>query len=356
MPREIGSDFWEYPTPEIKVHNLPDWLKWGNYNRLCVSGRTALDHIIMDIKATQEFRVIYMPSYCCHTMIEPFESNGVKVLFYDVLVNEKGGLHFDIDYSTECDAVFVLNYFGFISSGTKVIIDHFKKDSTKIIIEDSTHTLLCSKPFNPKSDYVFSSLRKWFAVPGAAVVSKKAEFTIMKPSDIHSLYIQMKIEGMNLKKEYFNSDYVTKESFLRIFNDAELLLENDYKNYAIDDISFSVIEQTEREIIKSKRISNASFLLSALKNQSNFRPLFHEVIKTDCPLFVPIVVESSWRARFKQYLINKDIFCPVHWPKSDLHHLNKRSESIYDTELSIVCDQRYEIEDMERIITAIKNF
>lgn len=166
----------------------------------------------------------------------------------------------------------------------------------------------------------------------------------------------MKIKGMNLKKEYFNSDNVTKDSFLKIFSDAELLLENDYKNYSIDNISFSVIEQTEREIIKSKRISNASQLLSALNNQSKFRLLFHEVAKTDCPLFVPLVVESSWRARLKHYLISKEIFCPVHWPKSDLHHLTNRSESIYDTELSIVCDQRYEIEDMERIITAIKNF
>ncbi len=357
MLTEIGSEFWEYPAPEITVHNLPSWLKWGDFNRLFVSGRTALDHIIMDIKATQEFRIIYMPSYCCHTMIEPFESNGVKVLFYDVLVDEESGLHFDIDYNTECDGVFVINYFGFMSAGTKQILDHFKKHTTKIIIEDATHSLLCSNPYNPDSDYVFSSLRKWFALPGAAVVFKrKLEFTIKEPAHIHSQYIQMKIEGMNLKKEYFNTNYSTKESFLRIFHDAELLLDKDYKNYTIDDLSFSIIEQTDREKIKSKRISNATCLLSALNKHSKFKPLFNEVSKKDCPLFVPLIVESAWRTRLKEYLINKKIFCPVHWPKSDLHHLSDRSEFIYDTELSIVCDQRYEIEDMERIITAIKNF
>jgi hypothetical protein len=357
MFREIGSEFWEYPAPENKVHNLPDWLKWGSSNRLFVSGRTALDHIIMDIKAIQPFRAVYMPSYCCRTMIEPFESNRVNVLFYNVLASEKGGLFFDIDYTAECDAVFVMNYFGFISPDTSVIIENFKNHHNKLIIEDATHSLFCSKPFNSDSDYVFSSLRKWFAVPGAALVSKtKAEFVIGKPMLIHNEYIKMKIDGMNLKKAYFNSENVKKDSFLKIFNDAELMLEHDYKNYAIDNTSFSIIERTKRKKIHLKRISNARLLLNALKNQSKFRLLFNDVAQTDCPLFVPLVVESAWRERFKHYLIGMEIFCPVHWPKSDLHHLTKNSKSIYDTELSLVCDQRYGQEDMERIITAIKNF
>lgn len=356
MYLEIGSEFWEFNSCISSVHKIPDWLNWGQENRLFVTGRTALDHIICDIKARHKFEIVYMPSYCCQTMIDPFISNGIKVLFYDVCVNEEEGFCYNIDYDLNCDAVLVMNYFGFLSSDTGVIIEKFKNKKRVTIIEDATQSLFCEKAYNSNSDYVFSSFRKWFATPGGSIASKiNSEFIINEPKKNHSSFLNMRIEGMQLKKNYINLQNIEKNSFLKIFNDAEILLENDYKNYTIDDVSFGIIENLNINKIRIERTSNAQRLLNGLTKSSVYKPVFNKVTSNDCPLFVPVIVKESKRDALKNHLIRNNIFCPVHWNKSDLHVLNGKTEFIYDNELSIICDQRYDTEDMEKIILVINN-
>jgi dTDP-4-amino-4,6-dideoxygalactose transaminase len=356
MPKEIGSEFWEY-TPEIAIHKLPDWLNWGCDNRLFVSGRTALDHIILDIKATQLFRVVYMPSYCCHTMIEPFVSNGIKVLFYDVVVNENGALVFNMDYNVICDALMIMNYFGFLSTDIESIIDRFKKNKEVIIIEDSTHSLFCKKAINSNSDYVFASFRKWFAIPGGAMASKiNSEFNIPVQAKIHDIYVKLKVESMRLKEEYLSSFKSEKELFLELFRQSEELIDKDYKGYTIDKLSYSILESLDVNDLREKRFNNALLLTNSLNKHSDLKPLFRILKTDDCPLFVPVICRRGKRDNLKQFLIQNNIYCPVHWPKSDLLLTNYKSDLIYDRELSLVCDQRYDTFDMERIITTVDRF
>lgn len=357
MQKEIGSEFAEYTFKKKVHHKLPDWLNWGQENRLLATGRTALDHIICDIKANHPFKSVYMPSYCCKTMIEPFTSNGVEVLFYDVLVNDRGVLDYDIDFNVNCTALFFMNYFGYSSSKINNIIEYFKNRNNVIIIEDATHSLFCTKKnYSSNSDFVFASIRKWTAIPGGGLASKiNHEFTIAEPTKSHDRYVNMKIEGMKLKEEYLKSFNTNKNSFLQIFLEAENLLGIDYKSYTIDDMSLAIIEQLDIHEIKSKRISNARQLIDGLNNHSKLKLLFNDVSLNDCPLFVPIIILNGLRDKVKKYLIENNIFCPVHWSKSNLHILNKRSEFIFDQELSIVCDQRYSRDEMENIISIINN-
>ena len=73
-------------------------------------------------------------------------------------------------------------------------------------------------------------------------------------------------------------------------------------------------------------------------------------------MFVPILVPDGKRDGLKRYLIKKGIYCPIHWPVGKYHRLDERTEYIYKNELSLVCDQRYTEEDMERIVKAIQLF
>ena len=91
MLKEIGSEFWK-----VELSNKIN-LSFDNQSNFMLSGRTALDFLIRDIKAQKSFKKVYMPSYCCYSMIEPFLRHGVDVIFYDVLINDNGGLKFDID-------------------------------------------------------------------------------------------------------------------------------------------------------------------------------------------------------------------------------------------------------------------
>ena len=77
----------------------------------------------------------------------------------------------------------------------------------------------------------------------------------------------------------------------------------------------------------------------------------------DVPLFVPIFIKKDYRDRLRDYLIAHQIYCPVHWPISEYHRkVTNYEKTIYDEELSLICDQRYSREDMEREAKTIRNF
>ena len=63
---EIGSEYWISTECEIK--------KFKNEENMVgvLSGRTAIDYIIKDIKTYKELKKVILPSYCCYSMIEPF--------------------------------------------------------------------------------------------------------------------------------------------------------------------------------------------------------------------------------------------------------------------------------------------
>ena len=62
------------------------------------------------------------------------------------------------------------------------------------------------------------------------------------------------------------------------------------------------------------------------------------------------------RDELKRYLISNNIYCPVHWPKSEYHKLNVETEKLYNQEISLVCDQRYSLDDMQNICKVILEF
>ena len=65
-------------------------------------------------------------------------------------------------------------------------------------------------------------------------------------------------------------------------------------------------------------------------------------------MIVPIMLKN--RDVIRKKLIDNKIYCPVHWPKPMGCNSN-----IYDMELSLVCDQRYDIDDMKRIVSVIND-
>ena len=68
------------------------------------------------------------------------------------------------------------------------------------------------------------------------------------------------------------------------------------------------------------------------------------------PLFVPIFVEPVKRDRIRKRMFENNIFCPIHWKNIANDINNLPSNILYDMELSLICDQRYDLKDMERII------
>ena len=69
-------------------------------------------------------------------------------------------------------------------------------------------------------------------------------------------------------------------------------------------------------------------------------------------LFIPIFVDD--RRSLRSLFFQNNIFTPIHWPHiSDELNGNNR---IYDRELSLICDQRYDENDMNRQLEIISQF
>ena len=152
---------------------------------------------------------------------------------------------------------------------------------------------------------------------------------------------------MNLKKSYILGELQTKE-YLALFEKGENYLDccDPMQAYSSD------IEQAHHMDVmrmKSRRQRNAMVLLEALKPWA----IFKDIQKDDCPLFVPIVMASDKRDALRNYLKSKDIYCPIHWSVEVEHQLDSLTADLYEREMSIVCDQRYDEKDMLFILNTI---
>ncbi|MBR6509593.1 MAG: hypothetical protein IKT38_03205 [Clostridia bacterium] len=334
MMREIGSEFWEVPVCDSTNEIFPYNTEWY------LSGRSALIAIIKDIKKRISFNSVALPSWCCDSMIQPFLNEYISVKFYSVEF-KNGQPRYDFSGIYDCDAMLIMDYFGYIRA-----IDHNFKG---LIINDITHSVFLKKIH--KSDYVFGSLRKWagFFTGGFAYKNDGGKLECYQTAK-DDRYIKIRKLAMSKKAKYI-SGKTDKKDFLEDFSLAEDVLDEFFCGSA-DDFDIARAKQIDVEFIKSRRRENASVILGQFADLA----VFSELKEDDCPLFVPLVIKNGNRDRLRKHLIDKKIYCPVHWPFTKLHDLNQEQLEIYTNEISIVCDQRYVAEDMERICEEIKVF
>lgn len=330
---EIGSEFWDVPISLTENSLFPVDTKWF------LSGRSALQHILREIKSKNEICSAALPAWCCDSMILPFLEAGIEVKFYPVYV-ENGQLIQDITPAAGCDIFFSMEYFGYTGA-------EFHGSYPGIVIRDLTHSIFSNTLYPCRDDeYCFGSLRKWagFLTGGYAFLGVSHSL----PMD--SRYGAMRRLAMEMKADYIAGRTSDKE-YLKLFNGAEEYLDHcppagadpsDVEKAQVMDVAF----------IKEQRRKNAAVLLDALADMA----IFPRLNESDCPMFVPVLVPKDKRDELRRYLIQKEIYCPVHWPLTQLHHPDEQTMKIYTSELSIVCDQRYDENDMERIIEAIRAF
>lgn len=346
---EIGSEFWLIDSINDVAKN-PVWEKWSGHIRTYLSGRTALSAILDDIclsSTPKQTTTAYLPSYCCHTMIEPFVRHGMKLEFYSV--NFKNGEFKQVvDCSNECDVILVLDYFGYCRERQTL-------PNNATVIRDMTHAAFSTGEFFNDADYTFASFRKWGAIAGAAVALKRNGSWLTKEAvRQNTAFLSMRNTGYRDKAKYIAGETATGKGYLRTFQQAESLLVSDYENYSADVESLRSAECLGSFV--TQRRKNARVLLTGLRTSSTVEPLFSTLCEADAPLFVPVVVKGKKRDMLRRYLIKKSIFCPIHWPLSDLHRIASDEQELYDTELSLVCDQRYSETDMDRQLSEIRKF
>lgn len=333
--REIGSEFWNVPTTEKENNVFPEYTQWF------LSGRSALQAIIRELEGCQ---TVAMPSWCCDSMVKPFIDAGIDVHFYPVYW--QNGLTWEI--CLDMDILFLMDYFGYTSPVPNLC------SYKGIVIRDETHSLFSATYCD--ADYYFGSLRKWCGVwTGGYAWARDRHRLGIEADDIG--YVSLREEAMRLKKSYLHG-YVNKEgnrvndkSYLKVFEEAENILDH-VRIAPAADRDVYVAKRLDVELIRFRRRANAEVLRKAFPDWL----IFQEMVSTDCPMFVPVLVPDGKRDELRKHLIQNDIYCPIHWPVSDYYKLNEQEQYIYDNEISFVCDQRYREDDMLRMVETIKTF
>lgn len=331
--KEIGSEFWG--------QSEPNYVKSMNNEVYLLSGRTALHFIIDDICKNKSVHKVLLPSYCCDSMIFPFVKQGIEVDFYQV-----NSYEVCYPYSNDADIVFLIDFFGYINN-QNIEIARKEKQSGKIVIYDFTHKIDGNVDIDNYVDYSFCSYRKWFYCNFAKAIKHNGIFNGDVSLNKNEFYVQLRDQAAYEKQQYINAQKCDKNIFLSKYSHAEQILDEDYIGYSGVPVVFDIKE------IVSKRRENAEYLIKELKGIRDIKLWRDKINIYDTPMFVPIFVDSSIRNELRSYLVSKGIYCPVHWPKSTYHI---ECNDLYDTEISLICDQRYELADMKRMISEIKEF
>ena len=326
---EIGSEFWDVPLTDTVNGVFPSSTQWY------LSGRHALRAIINDLECCD---TVAIPSWCCESIIKPFIDVGIDVRFYPVYWDN--GLVQEV--STDCDALVIMDFFGY--SCTQPNLNKYGG----VVIRDITHSILSNA--YQDADYYFGSLRKWCGICTGGYVWTNNGHQLKYDSTDSSRYCSIRETAMNQKAEYIRGIRDDKD-YLNLFEEAEELLD-DSRIVASTDIDIYNAERLDIDYIKKRRRINAEVLRSAFPDML----IIKDYSSDDCPLFVPIRVPNRKRDSLRRFLIDKEIYCPVHWPVSEYHRIDSRLEDIYINELSLICDQRYDEKDMNRMIDTINTF
>ena len=334
--REIGSEFWLERETAVLSHDRD-----GIY---VLSGRTAIDLIIQDIVMRRRVRNVYMPAWGCDSMIAPFLVHGTQINLYDVSFD--GYLNCHTDCTDNTDILYVTNFFGYENTLPVETVIRFKEHGS-IILYDRTHSFLMGNdPYLALADYSFASIRKWMGVVDGALVDGIGDCEL-KPCP----YLDCKEEAMRMKKAFIEGDEtIDKQAFLNLYAEFGHCLAEDYQDYEMDDLSYVLYKSADQTAMCRKRKENARYLHEHLNGVRFMGELTDKAV----PLFVPVFFKSrEQRDVVRKKLVDAQIYCPIHWPKPALIPTDFEANKIYETELSLICDQRYNLVDMERIVTVI---
>lgn len=360
MLSEIGSNFWIKPE-ELKLNQglttpAQFGCKGSDYVWLS-TGRSATAFVLDTIEKRNPNvrKVAVIPPFTCHTVIEPFLAKGYEVYTFHTGRDLMAKASDVMKEVREHDAGVVLfhRFFGVDSISDIESIMAELKDLGVVAIEDCTQNIYSAYQ-KSSADYFVGSIRKWCGVPdGGFAVCKEGQFE-SKPGEKDCMLESSKEEASILKYEFLFEGKGDKQVFLDKYREAEDILDNQEKYYAISDLSAAIQTHLDVEELKEKRRRNFEIIANGLAGIKGITVIFKSLANNEVPLYCPILCDT--RSEVQPLLVRNSIFAPVVWPKADCCPMvDADAEYLYDHILCIPIDQRYDADDMMRVVDVLKN-
>lgn len=357
--KEIGADF-SLPLSSLFQRTFP-WRSADSYSHhvFLSSGRDGLHYLISALKLSSEDCVL-LPSYLCQEVLNPFRQRGVKVVFYQV--NENLNIvaeDFKQKISNKIKLAVIIHYFGFPQNAGELL--EFCRNHKVPVLEDRVQAMLTKHP-KEQGDFTLSSFRKFFPVTDGAVLSFKEAMPLELVPLIRSLShkgcVWSRFIGL-LTENYYEKtglNFLQKLSghfFSRSYN-----LRSIYPKPApMSSIAFRLMSGVNEKNAVKQRRENYMVYLKTTGALRKIKPVFETLPEEVCPLRFPVRVSDGKRDELHRRLKEQKINTFVEWElprevSADFASAWNVSKSI----LSLPVDQRYEPEDMEAVVSCIRQW
>lgn len=356
MKKEIGSIFplsneaiCEAEAMQVSFHGE------NKFYSLC---REALFDIAMHLHA-DENNTVLIPAYTCQTVITPFEEVGWNCVFYSI----QRDLRINISSLEELvkryhpRAVVIHPFYGMeLNTQEEDALKRIGESGIKVVL-DLTQCVFSTKRY-PFVSFTVGSYRKWFPIPdGGFLESIFSTEQIVQPEKENIEFIERNIAAMYLRGQYFcNGEQRTKDISIRLNKSANHLAAANIAPHRMSDISYNLFQKQNLKENQNRRLNNYAFLFRNIRESNQLMKVCKNIEEvTTAPLYFTIYVQD--RPALQRVLAQEAIYAPVIWPVEDERVLiDNDVKYIYDHLLAIPCDQRYDTEDMQRIVTIINNY
>ncbi len=305
------------------------------------SGRAALFQILKCLRNEKSISKVLLPDYLCSSILVPVKKLGLDFAFYPI--DEQLDLYpkeFSELY-TKGVAVLLINYFG-LKDLQEQINTIRSIDEQAIIIEDDVQAYYeFLKPLNGV-DFKFTSLRKTLAVPDGGLVKTKYHLTDVSTPNSFGQYKAAAGLLKSMREGNFND-----KIYLDLFEKGESLIDEELE-LGMSPLADKLYYFANEDHVKIRRLNNARYIVNKLK-EIGIIPVL-PIIEDHVPLFIPIILNNRDDVRMKMF--QQEVFCPIHWPLDGMKL--KRGEKMVKTELSLIIDQRYGQNDMDKIIKLLQ--
>ena len=306
---------------------LADYCECGVFphhmGHLLNTGRNALEFILRSIGRV---RRVYLPYYTCEVVLEPLKRLSIPWSFYAIDLNLEMTDRLELG---DDEYLIANNYFGLKDA----YIRTFSSIYGNRLIVDCAQAFFAEPLPGIKSFY---SCRKFVGVAdgGVAYVGRPVD-SVVFPEDStpdHDSHLYTRKE--------FGAEAGFKE-----FQENERKL--DYQPIrSMSGKTKEILGHIDYEMVVNRRRANWQYLHARLKGRNHLSLPGSDSFA--CPMVYPFMVEDGERLRRK--LIEGKVFVAKYWPNVVDDGIHKTEFLLSKQIVSIPCDQRYQEEDMERIV------
>lgn len=352
--KDIGSIF---PLYDSDLNHL-DNKSWSWYDAERVNYSLCREAFTAIISKMQDSgKKVLIPSYTCGTVITPFKEQAWSCYYYpidktlriDVTETQK------LIINQKFDLMIVHPYYGKDLNDEEIaLIKAVRSTGCKIIV-DLTQCIF-SKQRLDFVDFYIGSYRKWFSIPdGGFMECANISAYIDESLKENDKFVSLQKDSMYLRGLYFDTDNEEEKNISRRINKfAVELVESNVCPHRMSNVSLQLLEKEDEEENQRQRFENYKYLFENLQSIDSCKFVcenFREV--TSAPLYFVVYVND--RPQLQADLAAQHIYAPVIWPLSyDEVLINDTVKDIYNTILAIPIDQRYNQEDMDKIVRIIK--